>query len=782
MRILAVKCALWSSACAAVVWVVAISPAVRAADSPWSLEHHRSSVVTSSDGVWEGPPGDIGLHTSVYDPVRHRMLVFGGSRVHGRSDDVWAMSLTGTPKWTLLHPEGTAPGARFGHSAIYDPVRDRMLVFGGVVSGDDQNDLWALSLSGTPTWTQLTPAGTPPPPQNGHNAVYDFQRDRMVVLGGFSYFQAHVWALTLSGTPTWTKLTPTGTIPPLRQHASAIYDTARERVILFGGDPGAPYLNDVWALTLTGTPAWMQLSPAGTKPAGRTYANVILDPDRDRMVVYGGMPTASTSVNDTWELSLTGQTTWIQLAPAGPLPEAREGHTAINDQASARMIVFGGAASPERASEVSALSLSGSPVWSDVTPGGIPPRPRGYHSAIRDPLRGRMLMYGGWDGSDGIDEVWEMSLDDSPTWTQLLPTGDHPAGRGGHSAVYDPLRDRMLVFGGFMHFGRLGDLWALSMAGPPAWTSLVPIGAGPEQRAGHAAVYDPLRDRMLVFGGFAGAVSFNDVWSLSLSGPLEWQLLAPTGTPPQPRAYASAEYDPLHDRVIVYGGRWFDDSDLWALSLGGTPAWAPLAPDGSPPVARSAQSVSYDARRGRAVIFGGSGPPSGYLNDAWGLSLRGTPTWSAFLPDGDLPPERSAHSAIYDPDGDRLVVFGGEVPFRFSNEAWFLKFTGTLAVGGWDEGPVPPAREPLQPPVPNPMSSSTSVQYSVARTGRVSLTVLDVNGRLVRRLLDGPRDAGSASVTWDGRGESGSRLGPGIYFIRFAAPGTLSTRRVVLLR
>ena len=52
--------------------------------------------------------------------------------------------------------------ARISHSAVYDPVRDRMVGYYFPGLGYPLNDVWALSLAGTPTWTQLTPTGTPP--------------------------------------------------------------------------------------------------------------------------------------------------------------------------------------------------------------------------------------------------------------------------------------------------------------------------------------------------------------------------------------------------------------------------------------------------------------------------------------------------------------------------------------------------------------------------------------------------------------------------------------------
>jgi flagellar hook assembly protein FlgD len=60
--------------------------------------------------------------------------------------------------------------------------------------------------------------------------------------------------------------------------------------------------------------------------------------------------------------------------------------------------------------------------------------------------------------------------------------------------------------------------------------------------------------------------------------------------------------------------------------------------------------------------------------------------------------------------------------------------------------------------------------------------VYDVSGRLVRRLVDGERGAGTEAAVWNGTDESGTRLGAGVYFVRLAGPGLRETRRVILLR
>lgn len=64
-------------------------------------------------------------HVAIYDPVRVRMMVFGGFTDYVCLDDVWALSLSGASEWSKIEPGGTAPAARSSTSAIYDPVRDR---------------------------------------------------------------------------------------------------------------------------------------------------------------------------------------------------------------------------------------------------------------------------------------------------------------------------------------------------------------------------------------------------------------------------------------------------------------------------------------------------------------------------------------------------------------------------------------------------------------------------------------------------------------------------------
>jgi hypothetical protein len=209
------------------------------------------------------------------------------------------------------------------------------VVFGGSNSSGYLNDVWALSLAGTPAWTQLTPSATPPSARWGHSAIRDPVRDCMVVFGGSGPLN-DVWALSLAGTPAWAQLTPSGTQPGARDWHSAVYDPVRDRIVVFGGDNGAGPLNDVWALMLAGTPAWMQLTPSGTPPGARYWHSAIYDPARDHMVVFGGR-NSSDHLDEVWELAWS-PTVAVNDPPARPLvsglrppaPNPARGTTAVS--------------------------------------------------------------------------------------------------------------------------------------------------------------------------------------------------------------------------------------------------------------------------------------------------------------------------------------------------------------------------------------------------------------------------------------------------------------------
>ena len=93
-----------------------------------------------------------------------------------------------------------------------------------------------------------------------------------------------------------------------------------------------------------------------------------------------------------------------------------------------------------------------------------------------------------------------------------------------------------------------------------------------------------------------------------------------------------------------------------------------------------------------------------------------------------------------------------------------------------------PAVTALHPGYPNPFGESTRIGYSVTGPVRVRLTVYNVLGERVRRLVDETNAAGIYRVSWDGRDEQGRRTGSGVYFVRMEAGRTSRTQPLIVVR
>jgi hypothetical protein len=111
--------------------------------------------------------------------------------------------------------------------------------------------------------------------------------------------------------------------------------------------------------------------------------------------------------------------------------------------------------------------------------------------------------------------VWKLDMS-TQLWTEILPAVSLPSDRTVVAGIYDPPRNRLLFFGGNDPLnGPRNDLWALPLTGTPVWAQLAPAGLIPMERGQARAIYDPVRDRMVVYGGLQAGFPFDDTWALS---------------------------------------------------------------------------------------------------------------------------------------------------------------------------------------------------------------------------------------------------------------------------
>ena len=83
---------------------------------------------------------------------------------------------------------------------------------------------------------------------------------------------------------------------------------------------------------------------------------------------------------------------------------------------------------------------------------------------------------------------------------------------------------------------------------------------------------------------------------------------------------------------------------------------------------------------------------------------------------------------------------------------------------------------------PNPFNPSTTISFTLPVAGRIDLSVYSITGQKVRTLLIGPMTAGTHSVVWDGRDDSGNTMSSGVYLTHLRAEKAVSSHKILLMK
>ncbi len=286
------------------------------------------SVGTAWDSLPPGPgrrPQLLDV-AAVYDSTGDRILMFGG--VHpfpgsthfpsprpAWSDTLWSFDCS-TNTWSIVPSSGSGPSARSNASLSLDPLRDRLILFGGRDSnGVALSDLWTAPRSAPGQWSLLVAGGAPPPGRSDHLAAYDPGRDRLLIVGGSSPDTTRgTWSLSLAGSPAWTPLTTSASTPTGVTFGGL--DARRGRLFAVGADPEPT----VRVLDLASN-EWFTASPAGQSPrtfgyttSGLGGCTAVFDPVHDGLVLswIGPFPFGC------WNGITTGLTHVLRSGPLGP--------------------------------------------------------------------------------------------------------------------------------------------------------------------------------------------------------------------------------------------------------------------------------------------------------------------------------------------------------------------------------------------------------------------------------------------------------------------------------
>ncbi|MBD3236695.1 MAG: hypothetical protein GF330_08325 [Candidatus Eisenbacteria bacterium] len=165
---------------------------------------------------------------------------------------------------------------------------------------------------------------------------------------------------------------------------------------------------------------------------------------------------------------------------------------------------------------------------------------------------------------------------------------------------------------------------------------------------------------------------------------------------------------------------------------------------------------------------------------------------------GPFPPETPIYSGTHDWQEARFVL--GEITgaarfrFRFGSDGavnqigWYVDDVQLIADAPGpqeiEDAALRPTRLALHAARPSPFGceGSAQIRFDLPEATRIRLDVVDVNGRVVRCLLDGPLPAGTQSAIWNGRDSQGHAVDSGIYFCVLRTSERSLTQRLLRIR
>lgn len=351
-------------------------------------------------------------------------------------------------QWARPQVEGEGPCARGGHTAtLVGPVNPqkasaRIVVFGGHYDAGLKNgfvylnDTHVLDIDEN-TWSQPRCRGTAPEARYGHSAA--LVGSRVVYFGGKGK-SAHFRDLHALDTNsmTWFQGPSSGGAPSARTgHTATLHGT---KLYVFGGSCSGMYFGDLHCLDLASM-AWSSPPTTGPKPTPRCgHAALLVG---ESLVIHGGFCLESPDIaskdnsgdllKNSYKVDVRvldlGRMLWSRLRTHGSPPIGRFGHTLVLSEDDA--IMFGGwsgtggqvapgvafslrdkvkttgtetkAAETDESVDYCMTLRTADMQWVQSKFTGVPPVKRYGHSATA--IGPHLIIFGGWDGGKPLNDV-----------------------------------------------------------------------------------------------------------------------------------------------------------------------------------------------------------------------------------------------------------------------------------------------------------------------------------------------------------------------------------------
>jgi hypothetical protein len=126
-----------------------------------------------------------------------------------------------------------------------------------------------------------------------------------------------------------------------------------------------------------------------------------------------------------------------------------------------------------------------------------------------------------------------------------------------------------------------------------------------------------------------------------------------------------------------------------------------------------------------------------------------------------------------------LEVNGAGCEFALDDIYW--DGGGTVSIIEGELGTTP-TRFSLNNNFPNPFNPVTTLRYTLPEQAPVTLTIYDLMGREVTRIINTTQEAGFKSVQWNAVDSFGNPVSAGVYLYQIQAGKYLQTKKMVLLK
>ena len=88
----------------------------------------------------------------------------------------------------------------------------------------------------------------------------------------------------------------------------------------------------------------------------------------------------------------------------------------------------------------------------------------------------------------------------------------------------------------------------------------------------------------------------------------------------------------------------------------------------------------------------------------------------------------------------------------------------------------------LYPNFPNPFNPTTTLRYDLPQNSLVNITIYDLNGREVKKLVRSEQVSGNHSLTWNGTNDQGKLVSAGVYLYQIQSGEFVQTKKMVLMK